>query len=116
MGSVEEFTGRAIRQSGLRSKAGCAVVSTEQQDVTAQRDGLHALATGDHRIYVDRLTGTKRTAAFKHAHPISGSTRVALRRHDHVEDHLARCGDLHLRSCPPAIPRSTGTAPRTRPR
>jgi Resolvase, N terminal domain len=35
--------------------------STEQQDLTAQRDGLHALCVGDDRIYLDhRLTGTSR--------------------------------------------------------
>ena len=36
-------------------------VSTEQQDLTAQRNGLHALGVGDDRIYVDHgLTGTNR--------------------------------------------------------
>jgi hypothetical protein len=36
-------------------------VSTEQQDLTAQRDGLHALGVGDDRIYVDHgLTGANR--------------------------------------------------------
>ena len=36
-------------------------VSTEQQDLTAQRDGLHALGVGDDRVYVDHgLTGTNR--------------------------------------------------------
>jgi Resolvase, N terminal domain len=36
-------------------------VSTEQRDVTAQRNGLHALGVGDDRIYVDHgLTGTNR--------------------------------------------------------
>ena len=40
---------------------GYARVSTEQQDLTAQRDGLHALGIGDDRIYVDHgLTGTNR--------------------------------------------------------
>jgi DNA invertase Pin-like site-specific DNA recombinase len=40
---------------------GYARVSTEQQDVTAQRNGLHALGVGDDRIYVDHgLTGTNR--------------------------------------------------------
>jgi DNA invertase Pin-like site-specific DNA recombinase len=40
---------------------GSARVSTEQQDLTAQRDGLHALGLGDDRIYVDNgLTGTNR--------------------------------------------------------
>jgi DNA invertase Pin-like site-specific DNA recombinase len=40
---------------------GDARVSTEQQDLTAQRDGLHALGVGDDRIYVDHgLTGTNR--------------------------------------------------------
>jgi len=36
-------------------------VSTEQQDLTAQRDGLHTLGVGGDRIYVDHgLTGTNR--------------------------------------------------------
>ena len=40
---------------------GCVRVSAEQQDLTAQRDGLHALGVGDDRIYVDHgLTGTNR--------------------------------------------------------
>ena len=40
---------------------GYARVSTEQHDLTAQRDGLHALGVGDDRIYVDHgLTGTNR--------------------------------------------------------
>ena len=38
---------------------GYARVSTEQQDLTAQRHGLRALGVGDDRIYVDHgLTGT----------------------------------------------------------
>jgi DNA invertase Pin-like site-specific DNA recombinase len=40
---------------------GYARVSTEQQDLTAQRDGLHAVGVGDDRIYVDHgLTRTNR--------------------------------------------------------
>jgi DNA invertase Pin-like site-specific DNA recombinase len=40
---------------------GYARVSTEQQDVTAQRNGLHALGVSDDRIYVDHgLTGANR--------------------------------------------------------
>ncbi len=40
---------------------GYARVSTEQQDLTVQRHGLHALGVGDDRIYVDHgLTGTNR--------------------------------------------------------
>ena len=40
---------------------GYARVSTEQQDLTAQRNGLHALGVGDDRIHVDHgLTGTNR--------------------------------------------------------
>ncbi len=36
-------------------------VSTEQQDLPAQRHGLRALGVGDDRIYVDHgLTGTNR--------------------------------------------------------
>jgi hypothetical protein len=40
---------------------GYARVSTEQQDLPAQRNGLRALGVGDDRIYVDHgLTGTNR--------------------------------------------------------
>jgi DNA invertase Pin-like site-specific DNA recombinase len=40
---------------------GYARVSTEQQDLTSQRNGLHALGVGDDRIDVDHgLTGTNR--------------------------------------------------------
>src|SRR5215217_7867332 len=40
---------------------GYARESTEQQDLIAQRNGLHALGVGDDRIYVDHgLTGTNR--------------------------------------------------------
>jgi DNA invertase Pin-like site-specific DNA recombinase len=40
---------------------GYARVSTEQQDLTAQRNGLHALGVGDDRIYIDHgLTGANR--------------------------------------------------------
>ena|SRR5215211_411981 len=40
---------------------GYARVSTEQQDLTDQRNGLHALGVGDDRVYVDHgLTGTNR--------------------------------------------------------
>jgi DNA invertase Pin-like site-specific DNA recombinase len=40
---------------------GYARVSTEQQDLTVQRNGLHALGVADDRIYVDHgLTGTNR--------------------------------------------------------
>ena len=36
-------------------------VSTEQQDLMAQRDGMHALGVGDDRIYADHgMTGTNR--------------------------------------------------------
>jgi Resolvase, N terminal domain len=47
---------------------GYARVSTEQQDLTAQRNSLAALGVGDDRIYVDHgLTGTNRTG------PVCGS-------------------------------------------
>ena len=40
---------------------GYARVSTEQQDLTSQHNGLHTLGVGDDRIYVDHgLTGTNR--------------------------------------------------------
>ena len=40
---------------------GYARVSTEQQDLTAQRIGLNTLGVGDDRMYVDHgLTGTNR--------------------------------------------------------
>jgi predicted site-specific integrase-resolvase len=40
---------------------GYARVSTDQQDLTAQRDGLTALGVADSRVYVDQgLTGTNR--------------------------------------------------------
>src|SRR5664280_1259483 len=40
---------------------GYARVSTDQQDLTAQRDGLAALGVAVNRIYVDQgLTGTNR--------------------------------------------------------
>jgi DNA invertase Pin-like site-specific DNA recombinase len=51
----------APSQRNERTTGGNARVSTEQQDLTAQRDGLHALGVGDDRIYVDHgLTGTNR--------------------------------------------------------
>jgi DNA invertase Pin-like site-specific DNA recombinase len=34
---------------------GYARVSTEQQDLTAQRNGLRVLGVGDDRIYVDQV-------------------------------------------------------------
>ena len=40
---------------------GYARCSTDQQDLTAQRDGLSALGVADNRVYVDHgLTGTNR--------------------------------------------------------
>jgi DNA invertase Pin-like site-specific DNA recombinase len=40
---------------------GYARCSTDQQDLTAQRDGLAALGVAVNRVYVDRgLTGTNR--------------------------------------------------------
>lgn len=40
---------------------GYARCSTDQQDLTAQRDGLAALGVADNRVYVDHgLTGTNR--------------------------------------------------------
>jgi DNA invertase Pin-like site-specific DNA recombinase len=40
---------------------GCARCSTDQQDLTAQRDGMTGLGVAPGRIYVDHgLTGTNR--------------------------------------------------------
>jgi DNA invertase Pin-like site-specific DNA recombinase len=50
-----------VTQEDERLLVGYARVSTEQQDLTAQRDGLRALGVGNDRIYVDHgLTGTNR--------------------------------------------------------
>jgi len=54
---------RPLRDRGRMNEllVGYARVSTEQQDLTAQRIGLNALGVGDDRIYVDHgLTGTNR--------------------------------------------------------
>ena len=59
-----ELDGRRLSASSQvdeRTLGGYARVSTEQQDLTSQRNGLHALGVGDDRIYVDHgLTGTNR--------------------------------------------------------
>jgi hypothetical protein len=57
---------------------GYARVSTDQQDLTAQRDGLQALGVPAQRIYVDHgLTGTnrERPARTKHSRPAAPATR-----------------------------------------
>jgi hypothetical protein len=64
VGARHGLTWRQAASSGKGMNellVGYARVSTEQQDLTAQRDGLHALGVGDDRIYVDHgLTGTNR--------------------------------------------------------
>ena len=59
-----QLTGDPLRwQTGMMNQllVGYARVSTEQQDLTAQREQLAALGVGDDRIYVDHgLTGTNR--------------------------------------------------------
>ena len=57
--SLVVVVGHAGRMNELL--VGYARVSTEQQDLSAQRAALHALGVGDDRIYVDHgLTGTNR--------------------------------------------------------
>jgi Resolvase, N terminal domain len=68
-----------------------ACVSTEQQDLTSQRNGLHALGVGDDRIYVGHgLTGTNRdrpglrrgASAGPRAGGPSGAARAIGDQHD----------------------------------
>jgi predicted site-specific integrase-resolvase len=54
---------------------GYARVSTEQQDLTAQRNGLHALGVGDDRIYVDH--GLNERLPLR----LSGDTSARVRDH-----------------------------------
>jgi hypothetical protein len=64
-GSVRALVDRRIgpgHAGGMNTLlVGYARVSTESQDLTAQRDALRVLGVGDDRIYVDHgLTGTNR--------------------------------------------------------
>jgi hypothetical protein len=74
-----EHTGHTSTVSGLL--IGYARVSTDAQDLTAQRDGLQALGVEPERIYVDHgLTGTHRDRpGLREARP-SGPDRKARRR------------------------------------
>ena len=61
LGGLDGIIGQRHRRWMNELLVGYARVSTEQQDLTAQRNGLHALGVGDDRIYVDHgLTGTNR--------------------------------------------------------
>ena len=60
-GDLTGIIGQRHRSRMNELQVGYARVSTEQQDLTAQRNGLHALGVGDDRIYVDHgLTGANR--------------------------------------------------------
>jgi predicted site-specific integrase-resolvase len=60
-GVLADMAGQRHRRWMNELLVGYARVSTEQQDLTAQRNGLHALGVGDDRIYVDHgLTGNNR--------------------------------------------------------
>jgi Resolvase, N terminal domain len=61
LGELDRIIGQRHRRRMNELLVGHARVSTEQQDLTAQRNGLHALGVGDDRIYVDHgLTGANR--------------------------------------------------------
>jgi len=76
---------------------GYARVSTDQQDLTAQRDGLQALGVQAERMYVDHgLTGTNRERPGLHqalAACRAGDTLVVTKL-----DRLARSLPEHERS------------------
>lgn len=60
---------------------GCARVSTEEQDLTAQRDGLARLSVEPLHISVDHgLTGTNRPAYARHSPPARPRTPSWRRR------------------------------------
>jgi len=66
---------------------GYARCSTDQQDLTAQRDGLSALGVSPARIYVDHgLTGT----TLRPARPPGGAGGLPRRRHPGVVTKLDR--------------------------
>jgi DNA invertase Pin-like site-specific DNA recombinase len=58
-------------------------MSTEQQNLTAQRDGLHAAGVGDDRIYVDHglagRTGIGRACGWAGPRCRSGETLVVTK-------------------------------------
>jgi Resolvase, N terminal domain len=72
---------------GVTLKIGYARVSTDDQDLTAQRDALAALGVAPDRVYVDHgLTGTNRDRpGLRESRPRLGSLRVGLHRN-------TRCG------------------------
>ena len=70
---------------------GYARVSTEQQDLTSQRNGLHALGVGDDRICVDHgLTGTNRISKQSPASAPSASQRLGTSSGAHRTRECAR--------------------------
>jgi DNA invertase Pin-like site-specific DNA recombinase len=64
---------------------GYARCSTDQQDLTAQRDGLAALGVAANRVYVDQgLTGTNRER------PGLREALAACREGDNIGSHQTR--------------------------
>ena len=75
---LTDIAGKRHRRWMNELLVGYARVSTEQQDLTAQRNGLHALGVGDDRIYVDHGLNRHQPRPSRTA---VGAGRLQSRRH-----------------------------------